>query len=289
MDLENSNVLVQGITGSMGKKIAKEMLASGTKVIAGVTPGKGGQSVEQIPVFDAVAEAMHLDPDTSVIVVPPLLVRDAALEALDAGIPRLLIVTENVPIKDAAYIREYALQEGATILGPSSVGMIQPGVAKLGPIAGGEESRMYSRGNVAVLSKSGGMCAETSRLLTAAGIGQRIVIGIGGDVIAGATFADILPTLEDDPEVKAIVLVGEIGGAYEEEAAKVIATMTTPVVAFVMGTFAESIQGLALGHAGAIVENGSGSAETKRIVLQKAGATIAKYHDDIPQLVKKVL
>ncbi len=289
-----TRVLVQGMTGRMGRKATKEMLAEGTLVTCGVTPGKGGQEVEGLPVFDSVAEARAHDPllNTSVIVVPPLLVLDAALEAIDAGMTLLVIITENVPIKDAAIIVAAAKRRGCVVVGPSSVGIISPGSGKLGLIGSAKEQDMFTPGPVGVLSKSGGMCAETARLLTQVGLGQSTVVGIGGDVIAGSTFADLLPLFEADPETKAIVLYGEIGGAYEEVAAELVVSgaVTKPVVAFISGQFAERMgKGLALGHAGAIVEEGFGTASEKKRTLREAGVLVADYHHEIPALVKKAL
>ncbi len=286
-------VVVQGMTGKEGQRATKEMLAYGTKVCCGVTPGKGGQEVLGLPVFESVAEARDFDEgiSASVLFVPPLLTLDAAIEAMDAGIRLLVIVTENVPIKDAAKILEYARRVGARIIGPSSVGVIVPGVAKLGSIGGAREAKMYSPGPIGVISKSGGMTAETCRLLTTAGLGQSTAVGIGGDVIAGSTFADLMLLFEEDEATEAVVLFGEVGGAYEEEAAKLLSEgrFTKPLVAFVSGTFAERIQGLALGHAGAIVEHGFGTAAQKRAALAKAGAKVAQYHDEIPSLVAAAL
>jgi len=289
---EQTRVVVQGITGKTGRKAAAEMLAAGTVISCGVTPGKGGQEAEGVPVFDSVAEAKASDPalNTSVILVPPLLVLDAALEAMDAGLELVVVITENVPIQDAARIVAYAGRKGCRVIGPSSVGLISPGKGKLGVIGSAQD--IYAPGTIGVISKSGGMCAETSRLLTKEGFGQSTVIGVGGDVIAGSTFADLLPLFEDDPDTAAIVLYAEIGGAYEEIAAELIRTgrVTKPVVAFVSGQFAESIgKGLALGHAGAIVEEGFGTAAEKKRSLREAGVLVADYHHEIPGLVKRAL
>ncbi len=290
----NTRVVVQGATGKMGQKATREMLAESTIVSCGVTPGKGGQEVEGLPVFDSVAEAKAYDArlNTSVIVVPPLLVLDAAYEAIDAGLALVIIITENVPIKDAAKLVAHADRKGCRIVGPSSVGIISPGRGKLGVIGSAKEKDMYRPGRIGVISKSGGMCAETSRLLTKAGLGQSTVIGVGGDVVAGTTFADLLLLFEKDDETDAVVLFGEIGGAYEEIAAEMIKAgrVTKPVVAFISGRFAESMgAGLALGHAGAIVEEGFGTAQEKKKALREAGVLVADYHHDIPLLVKQAL
>lgn len=289
-----TRVLVQGITGQSGQKATKGMLEEGTDVLCGVTPGKGGAAVEGLPVFDSVAEAVahHPSLNTSVIVVPPLLVLDAAFEAIEAGIRLIVIVTENVPIRDAARVVEQAWRAGARVVGPSSVGVISPGVGKLGMIGGAKEQDMYAPGRIGVISKSGGMCAETARLLTVDGLGQSTVVGIGGDVVVGSSFADLLELFERDDGTDAVVLFGEIGGAYEEIAAEMVrrGKFTKPVVAYVSGQFAERLgHGLALGHAGAIVEEGFGTAKAKREAFRAAGVLVADYHDEIPSLVRRAL
>lgn len=287
-----TKVLVQGITGKAGSKATQEMLDYGTQVSCGVTPGKGGQEALGLPVFDSVQEALEHDPkiNTSVIYVPPLLVYDAAMEAIDGKLQTIVIVTENVPVKDVALINE---QKGnSLIIGPSSVGVLTVGQGKLGLIGGSEESRMYSKGPVGVISKSGGMCAETSLILTQQGLGQSTIVGMGGDVIAGSTFVDLAKMFEQDQATKVIVVYGEIGGTYEETLAEAIKNkeITKPVIAYVSGNFAEHLgRELALGHAGAIIEKGQGTAEEKKKKLKQAGALVAEYHDDIPDLVKKSL
>ena len=289
---ENSRVVVQGITGKEGRRMTEDMLAAKTRVVCGVTPGRGGMQVEGLPVFDSVQEAKQHDEhlNTSVISVPPLMVLDAACEAIDAGLETVLIVTENVPIKDTALIIEAARGADVCLIGPSSVGLISPGVGKLGSI--GSDPTVYSKGDVGVISKSGGMCAETACLLTAEGIGQSTVIGIGGDVLVGSTFVDLMELFGQDRDTKALVLFGEIGGSYEELAAEKICSKewTKPVVAYVSGKFAESMNlVLAVGHAGALMEFGAGGVEQKKRVLREAGVLVADYHDEIPHLVRKVL
>lgn len=291
---KHTRVVVQGMTGRDGQKATKEMISYSTAVSCGVTPGKGGMEVEGLPVFDSIREAMNFDPkiNTSVLYVPPLMVYDAAMEAMDNGIKLLVIITENVPIRDAARLLEYASHKGCRIIGPASIGLIKIGVGKLGSIAGGGNQDMFTKGNVAIISKSGGMCSETAHVLTQQGIGQSIVIGIGGDVLIGTTYADLLPELEKDPDTKALVIYGEIGGSYEEQLAAMIEKkkFTKPVIAFISGSFAQTLEkNLALGHAGAIIEFGKGTAAEKKAVLKKAGVIIADYHYQIPELVKKAL
>jgi succinyl-CoA synthetase alpha subunit len=289
---QNTRVLVQGITGREGRRSTKEMLDYGTVVSCGVTPGKQGRTIEGLPVFDSVKEAVAFDGalNVSVFYVPPLMVLDAATEAIDAGIRTLVIVTENVPIKDVAKLFEHAQRCGARIIGPSSVGVIAPDVGRLGSIGGPDPARVYSKGPIGLISKSGGMCAETAGLLTAAGLGQSTVVGIGGDVIIGTTFAEVMELFQEDKETEVVVLFGEVGGVYEEIAAEMVREkrFTKPTVAFISGKFAESIsRGLAMGHAGAVVEEGFGRAADKIQALREAGVLVADYHHQIPELVKQ--
>tara|TARA_Y100000310_G_scaffold269873_1_gene283374 strand:- start:3193 stop:4095 length:903 start_codon:yes stop_codon:yes gene_type:complete len=291
---KETKVLVQGITGKEGSRATKEMIAYGTKVVAGVTPGKGGQEVENLPVFNTVKEAKEFDKEinATVLYVPPLFVKGAALEAIEAGIELIVIITENVPVQDTAKFVELAAKKNIRIIGPSSIGILQLGECRIGSIGGANEDRMYSKGNVAIVSKSGGMCSETSLLLTQQGIGQSTVVGIGGDVICGTSFTDMFALLEKDENTKVIVMYGEIGGKYEELAAQMIKNgdVTKPVVAFISGQFAQKLsREVAMGHAGAIIEKGSGSAQEKKKVLKESGALIANYHDEIPTLVKEAL
>ncbi len=291
---KDTRVLVQGITGKEGSKATEEMLSYGTHVSCGVTPGKGGMNVHTLPVFDTVNEAVQYDPklNTSVLYVPPFTVYDAAIEAIDAGIKVLVIVTENVPIKDTAKLVAYAKEHHVLVIGPSSVGVLALDIGKLGSIGGSKDQTMYTKGNVGIISKSGGMCAETAMSLTQAGIGQSTVVGIGGDVILGSTFTDLIALFEQDPETKAIVMFGEIGGTYEEQVADMVRKKecTKPIVAYISGQFAESLgRALALGHAGAIIEHGSGSAQEKKRILRAAGIHVVDYHYEIPAKVKEVL
>lgn len=291
---EHTKVVIQGITGKEGRKTSQQMLDYGTKVLCGVTPGKGGKVVNNIPVFDTVEEAKDFKPEinTSVIYVPPLDVLDAGIEAIKNGIDLLCIVTENVPIKDSAKLYEFSKRYNVRMVGPSSVGIINPGVVKLGSI-GGYSNTAFSKGPIGVVSKSGGMTLETSLLLTKAGIGQSTALGIGGEVIAGSTFVDILHLFERDDETKAMVIFGEIGGRYEELVAQQVSggLLKKPIIAYISGQFAESLprSSMSLGHIGAIIEKGADSAEYKRKALRKAGVLVADFHDDILDLVRSVL
>ena len=290
---KNSKVMVQGITGKEGERGAKYMLDYGTKVVCGVTPSKGGLVVEGLPVFDSVKEAKDFDSgiDVSVLYVPPLMVYDAAMEAMQNKIKTLLIFTENVPIKDVSLLLEFASNNECRVIGCSSIGVLNVGETKLGSIGGGYDD-MFCKGNVGIISKSGGMCAETSLILTQQGIGQSTVIGIGGDVIIGTTFVDVLELFEKDKNTKLVVLYGEVGGFYEEQVAQMIKDggFTKPVIAFISGSFVETLpRNLAVGHAGAILEHGIGSVKGKKKLLKKVGVHVVDYYHEIPEKVKEIL
>ncbi|HKY73810.1 MAG TPA: succinate--CoA ligase subunit alpha [Patescibacteria group bacterium] len=284
--------LVQGITGQEGKKAAAWMRAAGTKVLAGVTPGKGGQLVDDVPVFNSVKEAVRAFPsiNTSTVYAPARFAKDAVIEAVNAGILLVHLIAENVPVRDAAELIAAAHVRNATVLGPSSIGIISPGKGKIGSI-GGETNTQFSPGPIGVISKSGGMSSEIALLLTRSGIGQSTVVGIGGDRLIGTSFADLLPLFEHDAETKAVVMIGEIGGTYEEEAADVLLQkkFTKPLIAFISGAFAETLpQGVSFGHAGAIVDKDIGTLRGKIEALQKAGAIILKSPDELPQKIREL-
>lgn len=288
---DKTKVIIQGITGKEGSKVALQMQNYGTKVLAGVTPGKGGQEVHGIPVYNTIAEALENHPgiNTSLISVPNFAVFGAMKEAIEAKIPLINVFTEHVPIADTARAIALARKDGVRIVGPSSMGIISPGVGKVGQIGGDDPRGIFSKGMVGVISKSGGMASEVSWILTKNGIGQSTVIGIGGDILAGSNFADLLEDFEKDEQTKAVVLFGEIGGTYEEEAAQFIKSrkFTKKVVAFISGLFAEKLpQGTKLGHAGAIIYGEKGSYKSKINALKEAGVGIAKTPDEIPQLLK---
>lgn len=294
---EKTRVLVQGITGKEGAKVALQMQNYGTKVLAGVTPGKGGQQVHGVPVYNSIAEALenHQGINTSLISVPNFAVYEAIKEAILAKIPLINVFTEHVPIQDTAKAIALAKQNGVRMVGPSSMGIISPGIGKVGQIGGEDPRGVFSKGDIGVISKSGGMASEVSWILTQSGFGQSTVIGIGGDILEGSTFADLLLEFEKDPQTKAMVLFGEIGGTYEEQAADLIrgkgeggrGKFTKPVVAFISGLFAESLPyGTKLGHAGAIIYGDKGSYRSKIDSLTSAGVKIAKTPDEIPDLLK---
>ena len=291
---KNTKVVIQGITGREASKVAGEMQAYGTNILAGVTPGKGGQDVNGVPVYDTLKEAIanHQDINTSLIYVPPFAAKDACLEAMANGVKLLDVITERIPIIDAAVILAEAKKQNVTVVGPTSVGIITPGECKLGPIGGNNPDRIFKRGNIGVVSKSGSMTNETSWLLRQAGYGQSTAMGIGGDVLAGLPFPDALLLFEDDPETKAIVMFGELGGTYEEQAAELIKQkrITKPVIAFVAGMFADYLPpSMQLGHAGAIIEGSTGSPQAKKKALAEAGALVADAHHEIVELLKTVV
>lgn len=302
---QQTKVLIQGITGKEGSKVALQMKNYGTRVLAGVTPGKGGQEVHGIPVYNTIAEALENHPgiNTSFVAVPNFAAFGAIEEAIINKIPLINVLTEHIPIQDSAKAIALArstseVSHEATehtsevrrirIVGPSSIGIISPGIGKVGSIGGDDPRGVYSKGEVGIISKSGGMASEVSWILTKNGIGQSTVIGIGGDVLVGSTFADLLEDFEQDEQTKAVVLFGEIGGTYEEEAADLIKSgkFTKKVVAFISGLFAQTLpQGTKLGHAGAIIYGEKGSYKSKIESLEDAGVQLAKTPDEIPSLL----
>lgn len=291
-----TTVLVQGITGHEGSRAVSEMLSYNTNVVAGVTPGKGGQKTEHgIPVYDSVAHALakHPEINTTLVAVPPMFAADAAMEAIWNAVPLINILTEKIPTADVAKIIELARERNVRVIGPGSVGIISPGKAKIGAIGASElVDRVFTKGPIGVISKSGGMTAEISRILTEADLGQSTAVGIGGDVLLGTTFLDCARLFEKDRQTKVIVMFGEVGGMYEIQLAEAIANkeITKPVISLIAGDFSADLpQGTVLGHAGAIVSKGQGSAKSKIDALRKAGAKIAKTPEDIPRLVKAAL
>jgi len=279
-------ILVQGITGREAMGMVEDALAYGSSIAAGVTPGKGGQKVHGVPVFNTVREAASASGATvSVISVPAAGVLDAALEAFAGGIKLCLIMSERVPRLDTARLLAVARSAGCTVIGPNTLGLIRPGVAKLGTIGGRVDNvkRSFSKGKVAILSRSGGMTTEIASFLTSRGIGQSIAIGVGGDAIIGANFTDLMPLLEDDPKTEAVVLYGEPGGTAEEQLADYLQERKTRLRmnAFLSGRFVDEMQGVRFGHAAVIVEGDRGSIKGKAKALREAGVFVAEKFDDI--------
>ncbi len=290
---EETKVLIQGITGREASEKVPEMIEYGTDVAAGVTPGKGGQEVEGVPVYDTVREALseHPEINTSLIYVPPFAAKDAIFEALENGIKTLNVITERIPTKDAWEIYEKVQEHDATMVGPTSVGIISPGKAKLGPIGGNEPEKVYEEGKVGVISKSGGMTTETSWVVRQAGYGVSTAAGLGGDVIAGTTFEDALKAFEEDDQTEAVVLFGELGGTYEEKAAELLeeGEFTKPLVAYITGKFTESMPEKKYGHAGAIIRGDRGKPSHKEKALREAGAHVVDVHHEIGEKLKDIL
>ena len=280
-----SRVIVQGITGRDGSFHAKLMKKYGTKVVGGVTPGKGGQFVDGIPVFNTVKEAVEKEgADVSCIFVPAPFAADAIMEAADAGIKLIVAITEGIPIQDMVKVVKFVEEKGARLIGPNCPGLITPGEAKVGILPG----HIFMRGPVGVISRSGTLTYEIVSHLTAAKIGQSTAIGIGGDPIIGTKFIDLLKLFKEDQETQAVVLVGEIGGTDEQEAASYIkAEFGKPVVAFIAGRTAPREK--RMGHAGAIISGSEGTAEEKIKAFNEAGVPVAKEPREVAELIAQVL
>ncbi|GCF07704.1 succinate--CoA ligase subunit alpha [Dictyobacter arantiisoli] len=283
--LDNTTrVIVQGITGREGQYHTRNMIAAGTQIVGGVTPSKGGQTVEGVPVFDTVFQAREATNATaSCIFVPPAGAADAIMEAASAGIQLIVCITEGIPVIDMTRAMLVVKEKGATLIGPNCPGMCTPGFGKIGIIP----YQIFNPGPVGFISRSGTLTYEVVSLLTNAGIGQSTCIGIGGDPIIGTTFVGYLKLFENDPQTKVVVMCGEIGGSDEEDAAEFIKTMSKPVVAFISGRTAPA--GKRMGHAGAIISGNTGTAQGKVAALQAANVPVADTIFDIPELVKKVL
>ncbi|MBI3129697.1 MAG: CoA-binding protein [Candidatus Tectomicrobia bacterium] len=289
----STRVLVQGATGGEARRLIPTMTAYGTRIVAGVSPGKGGERVEGIPIYSTVADALkEHEADLSVLFIPARFAKAAALEAIEAGVPSVHILAEGVPHHDAAEILARAGRAGALVIGPNSQGMVSPGKAKVGGTGGEVPHLMFRPGPVGVVSRSGGMGAEICLFLTKAGIGQSTYVAIGGDLLIGAAFAEMLALFEKDPETKCVVLFGEPGTGREEEAAAFIRSggFTKPLVAMIPGEFMERMpQPPAVSHTGALVERGVGAPSAKKRLLRGAGARVAERFSEIVPLVREAL
>ena len=274
---ENTRLIVQGITGKQGAFHTEQMLAYGTKIVGGVTPGKAGQTILGVPVFDTVKEAKEATgANASIIYVPPKFAADSIFEAIDAEMPLVVCITEGIPVLDMARVKNYLVGKKTVLVGPNCPGLISPGKCKAGILPG----YIHTPGHVGVISRSGTLTYEAVNQLTQRSIGQSTAIGIGGDPIRGLGFVDVLQMFEDDPDTYAIVMIGEIGGSGEEEAAEFIKTrMTKPVAAFISGQTAP--KGKRMGHAGAIISGGKGTAAGKIAALTEAGVIVAPTPDVI--------
>jgi len=269
---EKTTVVVQGITGNEGMFHTRQMVEYGTKVVAGVTPGKGGQKIDGVPVFNTVSDALAKTGATaSAIFVPPAFAAEAILEAADAGIPLIVCLTEGIPTLDMVTVRAYLKEKGANLIGPNTPGIISPGKCKIGVMAG----YIHQPGAVGIISRSGTLTYEVVDQLTKKGIGQSTCVGIGGDQIIGLNFVDLLAIYERDPGTEVVIMIGEIGGTAEEEAAQFIEKhVHKPVLAFIAGLTAPA--GRRMGHAGAIIAGGRGTAKEKMEMLEKAGVKVVR-------------
>jgi succinyl-CoA synthetase alpha subunit len=291
---ENMRVIVQGITGREASSFTKDMLDYGTKLVAGVTPGKKGQVVHGVSVYDTIRQALKAHPaDASVISVPPALVKGAVLEAIGNGIKLVVIVSERVPRKDTIEFLEIARERGARVIGPNTLGLISPRIIKLG-MAGGpvaDVQKAYMRGSIGIASRSGGMTTEIANLLTTSGIGQSTCISIGGDPVVGLNFIDLIPLFDEDPETKAVVLFSEPGGVIEEKLSEFIIqnNIQLPIIAFIAGRFVDEIPGVRFGHAATIVEGDTGSTKSKIEMFRKAGIRVAESFSDITAIAKEYI
>jgi succinyl-CoA synthetase alpha subunit len=281
---KNTRLLVQGITGNEGLFHTTHMVSYGTNVVAGVTPGKGGEWVldGKVPVFDSVKLAVETtEANTSVIFVPARFAADAIFEAADAGIPLIICITEGVPVQDMMRVRNYLDQKKVRLIGPNCPGLLTPGESKVGIIPGD----ISMAGNVGVVSRSGTLTYEVLYAMKLIGMGASTCVGIGGDPINGTNFIDVLEMFEHDPQTEKVILIGEIGGSEEERAAEYISSkMTKPVASFIAGQTAPP--GKRMGHAGAIIEGGAGTAADKVKALEAAGVRVAKHPEEIPVLFK---
>jgi succinyl-CoA synthetase alpha subunit len=288
-----SRVLVQGLGGRQARAHVGYMTGYGTNVVAGVTPGKGGATFDGIPCYDSVRAALaHHEVDISVLFVPARFAADAALEAVECGVPLVVVLAEGVPHHDTALLLERADQGGVRVIGPNSQGMISPGEAKLGGTGGAEPDKLYAKGPVGVISRSGGMGGEIANALSRRGIGQSTFISIGGDLMIGTGFAPLLELFESDEDTRCVVMFGEAGTGHEEEAAALVreGRFTKPLVALVAGESMERLpKGMSFGHTSTIIARGVGSPARKKQLLRDAGARVADTFADLPVLVEQAL
>ena len=284
----DTRVIVQGITGRTGEFATRYMLEYGTKVVAGVTPGRGGREVWGVPVFNSVEDAMKEvgEVDASVALVPPAHIKEAVVEAVDSGIGLILVPTERVPIHDAMYFLTYASRKGSRVLGPGSFGIIRPGEAVMGWVGGSLElaKEAFKPGRIGVISRSGGQTTTISWALSRAGLGVSLAVHVGSEPLVGTTEYDLLQYMKEDGRTEAVVIFAEIGGVQEEEAAELIKDYPKPVVAYVAGSLLP--KGMRFSHASAIVEGERGSAESKVKALKEAGALVASSPKEIVELVR---
>jgi len=283
---KDTRVIVQGITGSQGKFHTHLMREYGTKVVAGTSPGKGGQEFEGIPVYDTIRELMeNHEVDASIIFVPAPYALDAALEAIEARLDPVVVITEGIPVRDSIELVARAKQVGITVVGPNTPGVIKAGESKMGIMP----AQVFKRGNVGIISRSGTLFYEIAAQITNAGLGQSTCVGVGGDPVVGLDYIDMLKWFQDDPETEAVALIGEIGGDAEERAAKYIedGKFTKPVAAFIAGRAA--VPGKRMGHAGAIIQGSTGTADSKISALRKAGVRVGELPGQVAKALKEIL
>jgi succinyl-CoA synthetase alpha subunit len=283
---EDTRVLVQGITGTQGRFHTKLMLEYGTEIVAGVTPGRGGGEEEGIPVYDTISEAQEYHaPDASIIFVPAPHALDASLEAIEAGMDPVVVITEGIPVRDTIEMVARAGLRGTTIVGPNCPGLIKPGECKLGIMP----AQVFRRGPVGIVSRSGTLFYEIAAHITRIGLGQSMCVGLGGDPVVGLDFIDVLRWFAEDDETEAVALIGEIGGDAEERAAKFIADggFSKPVAAYVAGRMA--VRGKRMGHAGAIIQGSSGTAESKMNALRNVGVAVGEMPGGVAEALKGIL
>jgi len=288
---KDSTFIIQGITGREAVTMARECLDYGSKIVGGVTPGRGGREVHGIPVYDTVAEVTrNTRVDASVVSVPPAFTRDAVFEAIEAGIKLIVIVTERIPRMEVAQMIELANLRGSRIIGPNCLGVLSPDECKVGGLGGRAEDarKAFRKGPIGVMSRSGGMTTEICNTLTAAGWGQSTAVSIGGDALIGSSYAELMPLFEDDPETQAIVIYSEPGGRMEADLARWVVEHKSrlPVIAFMAGRFMDEMPGMRFGHAGTIVEGKADTTAEKITRMREAGISVAERIEDIPDLVE---
>ncbi len=282
----DTRVIVQGLTGAQGQFHARLMKEYGTKVVAGSVPGKGGQVFEGTPVYDTVAEAQEEhEIDASIIFVPAPFALDAALEAVEAGLDPVVVITEGIPVRDSIELVAKASLKGTTIIGPNTPGLIKAGESKMGIMP----AQVFRRGNMGIISRSGTLFYEIAAHITRVGLGQSTCVGLGGDPVVGLDYVEVLKWFQDDSETEAVALIGEIGGDAEERAARFIMDggFTKPVAAYIAGRAA--VPGKRMGHAGAIIQGSSGTAESKMSTLRKAGVTVGELPSQVAEALKALL
>ncbi|MBW2313352.1 MAG: CoA-binding protein [Deltaproteobacteria bacterium] len=287
--------IIQGITGREAVNLTRENLDYGSKIVGGVTPGRSGRDVYGVPVYDCVRDVVekHGAVEGSIVSVPPGFTRDAVFEAIENGVKTIVVVTENIPRKEVAQMVELANLRGARIIGPNCLGIISPDEAKMGGMGGpaANTRQAYKKGNIGVMSRSGGMTTEIASTLTAAGLGQSTCVSIGGDAIVGTTYAELMPLFEADPETEAIAIYSEPGGRMEAELAEWVKENDSrlPIVAFMAGRFMDEMQGMRFGHAGTIVEGKEDTTAEKIARMEASGISVAERIEEIPALIQKRL